>query len=95
MSPIHIPSAAEAILRMPKAARDDRLEWELNSETRLMDIWSELLKGRVEPASFTKGSDIRITDDRPFNEYYLIRYFKKLMASLFKSEPALVGTFFH
>jgi len=77
MSPIHIPSAAEAILRMPEAARNDRLEWDVNSETRLTEIWNELLKRKLEPALFTMSPDISITDDRPFNEYFLIRYLKK------------------
>jgi len=78
MSPIHIPTPAEAILHMPKAARNDRLEWELNSEERLMVIWSELLKGKVNPALFTMSSNISITDDRPINEYYLMRNLKGL-----------------
>ena len=76
MSSIRVPTAAEAILRMPAAARKDRLEWDVNSEARLAEIWNELLKGKVEPTLFTMSSDIRITDDRPFNEYYLIRYLK-------------------
>jgi predicted membrane-bound spermidine synthase len=78
MSPIHIPTPAEAIFRMPEAARKDRLEWELYSETRLFEIWSKLLGGKVEPALFSMGPDIHITDDRPFNEYYLLRYAKIL-----------------
>lgn len=79
MSPIRVPTAAEAILCMPEAAKKDRLEWEVNSETRLTEIWSELLKGEVEPALFTRSSEICITDDRPFNEYYLIRYLTNLI----------------
>ena len=78
MSPIHVPIAAEAILRMPEAARKDRLEWEEKSETKLADIWRRLLEGQVEPALFTLGLDGRITDDRPFNEYYLLRHMKSL-----------------
>ncbi len=77
MSPIHVPTATEAILRMPEAAQKDRLEWKVNSEEKLTEIWSKLLKGRVDPASFTMSSDIRITDDRPFNEYCLIRYLRE------------------
>ena len=75
-SPINIPTPAEAISRMPKAARNDRLEWELKSEARLMEIWGKLLKGKLEHTLFAMSFDIRITDDRPFNEYYLIRNFK-------------------
>jgi spermidine synthase len=78
MSPLQIPTAEEAISRMPKTAQNDRLEWDLKSEEGLIGIWSKLLQGKVETASFTMNPEIRITDDRPFNEYYLIRYFKKM-----------------
>ncbi len=78
MSPIHVPSAAEALSRMPEAAKRDRLEWDVNSEARLTEIWNKLINGKVEPASFIKNSDFRITDDRPFNEYYLLRYLSKM-----------------
>jgi tetratricopeptide (TPR) repeat protein/predicted membrane-bound spermidine synthase len=102
MIPIHVPTATEAILRMPEAAKKDRLEWEVNSEARLTELWNELINGKVEPALFTKSSDFRITDDRPFNEYYLLRYFKKLnfksfvswITGLSKSDSASVGPFF-
>jgi hypothetical protein len=85
MSPIHIPSAAEALSRMPEAAKKDRLEWELNSETRLTEIWNKLLEGRLDPALFTMSSNTRITDDKPFNEYYILRDLKKLNFQSFVS----------
>jgi spermidine synthase/Tfp pilus assembly protein PilF len=102
MSPIRVPSATEAILRMPEAAKKDRLEWDVNSEARLMEIWRKLLKGKEDPALFTKGSNIRIIDDRPFNEYYFLRYLKKLnfksfiswMTGHIRGDPAFVGNIF-
>jgi predicted membrane-bound spermidine synthase len=78
MSPINIPSAAQAISRMPEDARKDRLEWDLNSAERLTEIWNWLLDSKVDTASYTMNPEITITDDRPFNEYYLIRYLKKM-----------------
>ena len=32
-----------------------------------------VLQHEVDPREFVRGSDARITDDRPFNEYYLLR----------------------
>ena len=71
MSPIQVPTAIEAISRMPKAARNDRLEW-YPAET-LIEIWSKLLKQEVLPAKHQLNPDISITDDRPYNEYCLLR----------------------
>jgi spermidine synthase len=85
MSPIHIPTAAEAISKMPEAARKDRLEWELNTETKLIEIWNELLEGKINPALFKMSSDKSITDDKPVNEYYLIRSLKKMNFKSFVS----------
>jgi tetratricopeptide (TPR) repeat protein len=85
----HVPTAAEAVLRMPVAARKDRLEWELNSQSNseagLTEIWNRLLDGKVEHALFAHNYDFRITDDKPFNEYYIIRYFKKMNFKSFVS----------
>jgi len=78
MSPLNIPTATQAISRMPEEARKDRLEWDLNSAERLTEIWNALLESKVETASYTMNPEISITDDRPFNEYYLIRYLKKM-----------------
>jgi spermidine synthase len=102
MSPIHVPTATEVLSRMPESAKKDRLEWEVNSEARLTELWNKLLNGKTEYALFTKSSDLRITDDRPFNEYYLLRYFKKMnfksflswMTGLSKSDSDFKTPFF-
>lgn len=83
MSPLQIPSAEEAVSKMPEAAQKDRMEWNLKSKEELMGIWSKLLNSKVETASFTMNPEIRITDDRPFNEYYLVRCFKKMNGQSF------------
>ncbi|MCX5815535.1 MAG: fused MFS/spermidine synthase [Proteobacteria bacterium] len=70
-SPIQIPTVLEAISRMPKAARNDRLEW--SSTDTLINIWSNLLKLEVFYDQHQQASDISITDDRPFNEYCFLR----------------------
>jgi spermidine synthase len=71
VSPIHVPTVAEALSRMPESARNDRLEW--NPTETPNQIWSRLLAGEVQPAAYELGPQMRITDDRPFNEYYWLR----------------------
>lgn len=76
MMPISVPTREKAILRMPQNAKNDRLEWDVNSEKRLMEIWDTLLRGEVDLSSYTRHSDIYIMDDKPLNEYFFIRYLK-------------------
>lgn len=77
MNPINIPTATEAVSRMPEAARKDRLEWDDNSPMRLMDIWTKLLNGSVAHPLLS-SSYASITDDKPFNEYYVVRSVKEM-----------------
>ena len=72
MEPIEMQTAEQLAGRMPAAAKKDLLEWSpsenlpayiqrvLSQETPIEEILSPNLK-------------IRITDDQPYNEYYLLR----------------------
>ena len=75
-TPIIVPTEEYAVSRMSQNAINDRLEWDVNSETRLMEIWSKLLRGEVNLSFYTRDSDIHITDDKPLNEYFFVRYLK-------------------
>ena len=66
------PTAAAAVARMPPAARRDLTEWSPSATpAELMGV----LLGREVPPSALLAADpaARVTDDRPFNEYYLLR----------------------
>jgi len=72
-SPIATADAAELAARMPAAAARDFVEWGPQATAR--DQFAKLLNNEVDPAIvLATGPDALIlTDDRPFNEYFLVR----------------------
>jgi spermidine synthase len=72
MEPIAASTAAELAARMPDAAKEDLLEWSPapNVPDYLQTVLSAELKldSLLDPKPRT-----RVTDDRPFNEYFLLR----------------------
>jgi spermidine synthase len=70
--PIANISAREITSRMPAAAAIDLLEWE-RSET-LIDCIQQVLRNETPVESvLNPHGQFRITDDRPYNEYFLLR----------------------
>ena len=70
--PIPVYTAAELIARMPAAARADLLEW--SSSTNLAAYLGVVLGNEIGVDKLLpEYKEIRITDDQPFNEYYLLR----------------------
>jgi spermidine synthase len=72
MEPIEQVDAAKLAARMPESARKDLLEWyDTTNTTELLDR----VVGREFPPAFALNPDpaIQVTDDEPFNEYFLIR----------------------
>jgi spermidine synthase len=72
MQPIAPATTQELVARMPAAAQKDLMEWEPSgSLTAYLDkvASKELQITHV----LNPALDCRITDDRPFNEYYLLR----------------------
>ncbi len=63
---------AELIAKMPEKAKADFMEWSAlpNLETALTPVINP--KPALEKI-LSPSPDMRITDDRPFNEYYLLR----------------------
>src|SRR5262249_1424634 len=71
MSPIEVPSAEELAARLPSAAAADLVEWLPDKDPR--HLFANLLENEKDPRRFLRDESMRITDDRPFNEYYLLR----------------------
>jgi spermidine synthase len=72
MQPIEAFTATQLVARMPEAARRDLLEWSsMKSPAAYLGkvVWDE----RFMPELLNADPSIRITDDRPFNEYFLMR----------------------
>jgi spermidine synthase len=72
MSPIVIPSPDVMAGRMPDAAKADLGEWVKEKDPR---TFLGLVVGSEEdPRAFVRDAGpIQVTDDRPYNEYYLMR----------------------
>ena len=66
-------SAADLASRLPPRAAADLVEWFVDAEPR--QVFEVLLAQEVPPAAILAASPDAppITDDRPFNEYYLLR----------------------
>ena len=77
--PIPQRTAEELLQRMPAKAVSDLVEWDKPASNNSMDAaedrLSDLLKGELGVDELIAGSPgtPAITDDRPINEYYLIR----------------------
>jgi spermidine synthase/MFS family permease len=72
MSPIDIPSPEVMAGRMPDAAKADLGEWVKEKDPR---TFLGLVVGSEEdPRAFVRDAGpIQVTDDHPYNEYYLMR----------------------
>jgi len=74
MTPWAVPTAAEFVARLPEAARRDMVEWNTGELRDVQTFAATVLKGQVAIEQLlTADPAVVITDDRPFNEYYLLR----------------------
>jgi hypothetical protein len=72
MQPIERCTPAELAARLPLAAARDLLEWnptpDLEQYVHLLLAWEIPVDAALE-----QKNEIRITDDQPYNEYFLLR----------------------
>ena len=74
MSPVQIPTADELVSRLPSNARVDLIEWNSGERRDVRTFVKQVLERRIDlGALLNPDPDVVITDDRPFNEYYLLR----------------------
>jgi predicted membrane-bound spermidine synthase len=70
--PVRIPTPEAFIDRLPPAARRDLVEWDARHD--LDAVVRRVLAARVDPAELLLGEERAvIRDDRPYNEYYVLR----------------------
>jgi spermidine synthase len=75
--PIQVPPVSELISRIPSGAQKDLLEWS-SSHDLAADV-NEVLSHEVPASSILDPKlSVRITDDRPYNEYFLLRTLLRL-----------------
>lgn len=75
MSPMRDVTIEEAIESMPEAARKDLVEWRIDEHDALKNYLTEIFAREIPVQSLLKSgnTDLRIRDDKPFNEYFLLR----------------------
>jgi predicted membrane-bound spermidine synthase len=74
MEPINIPSAETLVERMPARARRDLLEW--SDTPDLAAYIKEVVTDEINVQNVLDlypDPELRITDDRPYNEYFILR----------------------
>jgi spermidine synthase len=72
MQPIKALTPAQLADRMPADAKKDLLEW-TDSQGAPAYLGRVITNEYSIPAILNPDSDVEITDDRPFNEYFLLR----------------------
>jgi spermidine synthase len=71
-APLRTPAVEEAVARMPAPARRDLLEWRGDGDAHR--LWGELFAQELAIDLLAPAdSRLAVTDDRPFNEYFLLR----------------------
>ncbi|KMP12690.1 hypothetical protein UR09_00405 [Candidatus Nitromaritima sp. SCGC AAA799-A02] len=76
--PIEIPSAETFVSRMPPSAQKDLLEWTVPNTNLVKLIDHKILSSEVSLDKLMSiGHHATITDDRPYNEYFFLRWFFK------------------
>jgi len=77
MEPIERLDAKTLAARMPESARQDLLEW--NAMKDVPAYLAPVLSREYDmPDSLNPDASIQVTDDQPFNEYYLLRHLLNL-----------------
>jgi spermidine synthase len=72
VKPFATPTPDEIARRMPIKTKNDLLEW--RDDKNLVGYFEQLLKQEIPIGELVNADpDVRITDDRPYNEYYLLR----------------------
>ncbi|OGL73636.1 hypothetical protein A3C96_03110 [Candidatus Uhrbacteria bacterium RIFCSPHIGHO2_02_FULL_60_10] len=73
-TPINAITPEQFVAVMPEAAKADLMEWGAPGNQDISQYAANILSRKMPFDQFLMGSpDIVITDDRPFNEYYLLR----------------------
>jgi len=88
--PIPRLTVEELIGKMPAAARADFIEWFRGKDLRKM--LGPIVNSDIDMEKIlSKDPSIRVTDDRPYNEYYLIRRLRDRAQGVAESFRSLPG----
>jgi spermidine synthase/MFS family permease len=78
MQPIERATVEELAAHMPPKARQDLMEWMNANRFPTLSSYFQAVMSSEMPVAFMLNPDpaIQITDDQPFNEYYLLRQWR-------------------
>ena len=76
MEPIEQLDARQLVARMPETAKKDLVEWN-DSKDAPAYLERVVTKEFLIPALLNPDAEIQITDDEPFNEYFLLRHLRR------------------
>ena len=70
---MNMPAASELVRKLPPPAAADMVEWSPDSSAQQM--FADVLDSELDPADYISPAPRvpAITDDRPINEYFLLR----------------------
>jgi predicted membrane-bound spermidine synthase len=79
MSPIPDLTPAEFVARLPQGAKRDLMEW--NPDLSIEGMGTKILSRRtdVQELLSPKLAKVTVTDDRPYNEYFILRRLLRLL----------------
>jgi hypothetical protein len=69
--PIEQLDANQLVAKMPESAKRDLLEW--NNSQNAQTYIGKVVSREIVPLPLNPNPKIHITDDQPFNEYFLLR----------------------
>ena len=82
--PIAVPNVDLMLKRMPQGAQQDLMEW--FPERNIRGVLSDILGREVSLSKVTDSErPLSLTDDRPYNEYYVLRRVSAIYKGTFKS----------
>ena len=85
MKPFETPQAEEMFSRLPAMAKRDLMEWETKMDIK--DYLNLTLKREIPVDNLLNQQDdsIYISDDQPFNEYFLVRRFRDKRSGIYRN----------
>lgn len=73
-NPIMMPTAEEIVKNMPISAQNDLMEWNDSNEPDVLSLVKKIINNKQDINELLTGDkNIKVTDDQPYNEYYLLR----------------------
>jgi hypothetical protein len=79
MEPIPQLTPEQLVSRMPASAQRDLTEWVEGTEA--VSYMQKVINGELQTdALLNPDTEARVTDDRPYNEYFMLRWLRRVLS---------------